>query len=407
MSGRSAGSGRGGISALLARAFPERQILLRQNDAIRCWTLSPRLQLGVTLAFLASLGWLAAANIAYFSSQRQQAGRDAEMSVKLAELEIQRTGYEAAFRHLDRFQGLFGDATCEISDIQDSLSRLAERSMRGDKRTSLDPLPRLEIDAAGCRSAGEGTSAAAVIDDNQAVGRNLAKLQQTLDGLRASHGAFLSHTANVAAIRLSQLETALRDVGVDLGTVRDPGSDQARPRFGRGGPFVPPDRSSQLEIAPVALYNRNAAQLDRLNHAARILPLGEPLEDYELTSPFGARNDPINFRTGIHEGIDLGAPEGTPIRATGDGTVVWAGPRERYGNLVEIDHGMGVRTRYAHLSRLLVRADQHVTRATVIGLVGSTGRSTGPHLHYEVRVADRPTNPLKFILAGNNVFKGK
>ena len=98
------------------------------------------------------------------------------------------------------------------------------------------------------------------------------------------------------------------------------------------------------------------------------MPLGEPLADYEVTSPFGARNDPINAMTGIHEGVDLGAATGTPVMATGAGQVVWAGWRDRYGLMVEIEHGMGgLHTRYAHLSKVLVNVGERVDPRYAVG----------------------------------------
>ena len=124
--------------------------------------------------------------------------------------------------------------------------------------------------------------------------------------------------------------------------------------------------------------------------------------DYEINSPFGARSDPLNRRAAIHEGVDLGAPFGSPVYATGEGVVEFAGPWDRYGLTIEINHGGGVVTRYAHLSRIKVKEGQKVTRATVIGMLGTSGRSTGPHLHSEVRLSDTPKDPLKFIAAGED-----
>jgi murein DD-endopeptidase MepM/ murein hydrolase activator NlpD len=152
--------------------------------------------------------------------------------------------------------------------------------------------------------------------------------------------------------------------------------------------------------------------LDRLDRwsgmmaVMRMMPLGEPLhQSYEVSSGFGSRNDPINRRTGIHEGVDLLAPYASPVYATGDGVIEFSGPWDGYGLAVEVDHGGGIATRYAHLSRILVREGQPVTRQTVIGLLGNTGRSTGPHLHYEVRLAESPRDPLKFIAAGEHVSR--
>ncbi|HAP98459.1 peptidase M23 [Rhodospirillum rubrum] len=118
------------------------------------------------------------------------------------------------------------------------------------------------------------------------------------------------------------------------------------------------------------------------------------------------REDPVNGRLSRHEGLDMGAPMDTPVSATGPGKVVYAGWRGRYGRVVEIDHGMGLSTRYAHLRTIKVQLGQSVGRGDVIGALGNSGRSTGPHLHYEVRVNGNPRNPTVFLKAGKNVFEG-
>lgn len=130
------------------------------------------------------------------------------------------------------------------------------------------------------------------------------------------------------------------------------------------------------------------------------IPSRKPVESVRLTSDFGVRNDPFNGRHRMHQGIDIPGPIGTPIYATADGIVSraeWAGG---YGNLVEIDHGNGLTTRYAHLNAFDVKADQIVPPGAIIGRLGSTGRSTGPHLHYETRLNGEAGNPLRFIEAG-------
>jgi len=193
----------------------------------------------------------------------------------------------------------------------------------------------------------------------------------------------------------------MTSVGLSPSTPSEPRSD-----FGRGGPFVPPTlaNSTSDDIDPAALLNSRIERLDGLSLALAPLPFAAPLTHYEVTSPFGVRNDPINIRTGIHEGVDLVAPPDTPVLATGNGVVVWAGRRDRYGNLVELDHGQGLHTRYAHLSRILVGVGDSVQRGAPVGLLGDTGRSTGPHLHYEVRRDDEATNPMKFIAAGRDII---
>lgn len=116
-----------------------------------------------------------------------------------------------------------------------------------------------------------------------------------------------------------------------------------------------------------------------------------------LTSQYGTRRDPFNEEKSFHPGVDFSADYGTPVRATADGTVESAGQSGAYGNMVVLDHGYGISTRYGHLSRIAVTADQHLKRGDVIGYVGSTGRSTGPHLHYEVWMNGRLTDPMELL----------
>jgi murein DD-endopeptidase MepM/ murein hydrolase activator NlpD len=131
------------------------------------------------------------------------------------------------------------------------------------------------------------------------------------------------------------------------------------------------------------------------------LPSQRPVDSSRYTSLFGVRNNPFHSTAAMHAGIDLAAPTGTPVHATADGIVSRAEIASDYGNLVQLNHGASVQTRYGHLSRILVKAGQSVHRGDVIALVGSTGRSTGSHLHYEVRVAGRAIDPLPFMARGD------
>jgi murein DD-endopeptidase MepM/ murein hydrolase activator NlpD len=422
----------------LRNAFPERQILVRDHGRIRCFSLSTLQQLLISGVIAGCVLWALLATAAYVDGIAVLASKESEIAHRTAELDNAKANFQAAFGRLDEFQSIFSGITCEISNIQDSLLRITERSVTTSKRgPSAGALPRLDPDASGCRVVASGTpaleGAAGALNgdtqrivgtlkdgspDQEVLRRRVAHLEEELTKLKASHGAFLEQTAGVAAVRIGELERALSSVGVDSKSLNGDVNRRARKSdeernsaFGRGGPFIAARRGSGTQSSdnfnPITLFNTHADRLENLTSAIKTLPLGEPLADYEMTSPFGARNDPLNGLTGIHEGVDLGAPNGTPVMATGDGQVVWATWRDRYGNMVEIEHGMGVRTRYAHLSKVLVNIGQHVSRGEPLGLVGETGRTTGPHLHYEVRVGDQATNPMKFIMAGQNVLKGQ
>lgn len=415
--------------AVLHRTFPERQILVRDDGRVHCFTLGTLHQLAVTGVIAGFVLWALLATAAYIDKATTLAARETEINRQVSELNGIKGDYQAAFSRLDQVKGTFSSITCEISDIQDSLLRIAERNAQPGKRPAAD-MPKLDPQAgSGCRTvaAAPGQPSTPDAGDTQRIVGTLAagpeqevlrkkvdELEQGLEQLKASHGAFLEHSANITANRYGVLARTLASVGVNAQSLvdaqlrRQDDKVLSREIYGSGGPFIAARAdSSPMTATPVALFNDRAARLDSLTLALNGLPLAEPLQDYEITSPFGARNDPINAMSGIHEGVDMGAPLGTPVSTTGDGRVVSAGWADRYGYLVEIDHGMGLHTRYAHLSRVLVMVGDKVTRGKPIGLLGETGRTTGPHLHYEVRVNDDPTNPMKFILAGRDVLKNQ
>jgi len=158
-----------------------------------------------------------------------------------------------------------------------------------------------------------------------------------------------------------------------------------------GGPFV-------------AVGSNKGAQLpdEQVAKLMKTLPLTAPLDKYTFESPFGVRHDPFNGRAAMHTGVDLSGPYKTPVMSTAPGTVVFAGYSTGYGKLVEIDHGNGIHTKYGHLNRILVNVGQKIGKHSPIGLLGSTGRSTGPHVHYEVVVNGTPQDPEKFLEAGKS-----
>ena len=164
-----------------------------------------------------------------------------------------------------------------------------------------------------------------------------------------------------------------------------------------GGPFEPVTTASREDPNFKALF-ATWKKLETLEQGTIAIPSTVPVQGVTYTSGFGVRSDPFKGRAAMHPGIDLAGPLGTPIYATADGTVDRAEWNSGgYGNLVEIDHGHGIQTRYGHLTRYIVSSGEHVKRGQLIAYMGSTGRSTGSHLHYEVRLEGRPVNPIPFM----------
>ncbi|HEV2336672.1 MAG TPA: peptidoglycan DD-metalloendopeptidase family protein [Stellaceae bacterium] len=192
---------------------------------------------------------------------------------------------------------------------------------------------------------------------------------------------------------LAQFERVLGSAGVDVGRL----FAQYGVRTGEGGPFIP---------APHGKYPNTSLSADKLAALSRlvnVLPVSAPLASYQIGSPFGVRGDPMNGHSAFHTGIDLLAPYMTPVYATAPGVVTYSGYRDDYGKVVEIDHGNGISTRYAHLHRQTVSVGQRVAAHTQIGFLGSTGRATGPHVHYEVLVNGEPQDPNKFMMLAHLV----
>jgi murein DD-endopeptidase MepM/ murein hydrolase activator NlpD len=169
-----------------------------------------------------------------------------------------------------------------------------------------------------------------------------------------------------------------------------------------GGPFVPADlKAGTTSFERELVVAQNAVEtLDGLRHALPSVPLRKPLHgELRMTSTFGYRTDPFLGRPALHSGVDLREEWGTQVHATAAGVVTVAGPSGGYGNMVEVDHGGGLSTRYGHLSAISVSPGQQVSPGAVLGRVGSTGRSTGPHLHYEVRIDGEAVDPSRFLRA--------
>jgi len=191
-----------------------------------------------------------------------------------------------------------------------------------------------------------------------------------------------------------EIESLLASVGVDVASLK--AKFNLAPAA-LGGPFYAFDPREKNGAGQVPLEN--------LKKLLTSLPLAAPLEKYRLESPFGMRTDPFNKRRAMHSGLDFAAPYRTPVFSTAPGVVIFAGAKGAYGRTVEIDHGHGIVTRYAHLHRTMVVKGQRVTGRHQIGQLGSTGRSSGPHLHYEILVNGVAQDPARFIEAGRNAIQ--
>jgi len=259
------------------------------------------------------------------------------------------------------------------------------------------------------------TSLAQEIDRNSQIEnqreylqRRVGGLEQRLVDLRDAGQTVMERLSARTKTSMEVIEKTVEMTGLDINSLI---ASVEHETLGQGGPFVPADGSAaefepslQLE-ASVSMLDQQLDRWTALREVVRTLPLVAPLDEYRVSSGFGERRDPVNGRKGQHQGVDFAAPMRSAVYAPAPGKVVFAGWRGRYGRTIEIDHGNGVHTRYGHLKKILVKKGQEVGHREKIAQLGSSGRSTGPHVHYEIRYKGRAQDPMKFIKAGEHVFK--
>ncbi len=287
----------------------------------------------------------------------------------------------------------------------------AYQDLESDLTQALADQARLEAEIAGLSlSLGrEIETGGELAQQREALERRVDGLRQRLDGLREAHKGVIERFSELAMTRAEAIESIIAITGLDaemlIASIEKSG-------LGKGGPLIPmgeatasPEPIAGLTVAMAGL-NQQWGRLFALQEARRVLPLAAPLGQFWISSAYGERKDPFTGEKSHHAGVDLVAPLGSGIRATAPGRIVFAGKRKGYGRMIEIDHGHGITTRFTHLGKVLVEDGQQVERGQKIGTLGNSGRSTGPHLHYEIRSWDQTLNPIKFLEAGTQAFEG-
>lgn len=422
------------LNATLERLLPEKRLFLRSGENARFVRLRPATQLAALGGMGLVFGWtLVATSILAIDAVTTAGSRDGTMQTqaaverRLAQLSAER---DARAAEALAAQNRFAVALDQVSQMQTQL--LASEEQRRELEAGLQVVQSSLGDALVARNDALGTLAAdaqpdAVRQDEvaaaldiltselrQAADERASALQEAeaarseaqelaleRDEILARNDEILAEVEDAVTISVEPLDDVFRSVGMDpddvLSTIRSGYS-------GQGGPLTPLSQSTRGNAA-LSNTESKARQiivtLDQVNTyriAMEKLPLAMPVtQSFRYTSNFGPRWGRK------HEGIDMAGPVGTPIQAPGDGVVIFAGRSGSYGNLIKIQHELGVETRYAHLSRIRVKAGQRVSQGERIGDMGNTGRSTGSHLHYEVRMNGRAVDPMSFIKAASNV----
>jgi murein DD-endopeptidase MepM/ murein hydrolase activator NlpD len=286
-----------------------------------------------------------------------------------------------------------------LAEMRGADAALRARSSEADLTETLQAVTGALTEAVAARDA----AAAA----RESLGGKLAAAELDLAVASRRQDEMLTRFEQAVGESFGPLEELLRRADLDVETT----VAALRPdHSGQGGPLVPLSVSSRsFDDGPIAgRFDELMADVDRMNLlklAVGKVPYAMPVKDsHRFTSPFGHRHDPFHGGRRMHNGVDFAAPQGTPIHATADGVVTAAGRESGYGYTVRIRHDFGFETLYAHQARLYVEKGQRVSRGEHIGDMGSTGRSTGVHLHYEVHLNGRPVDPMLYVEAAKDVL---
>lgn len=443
------------VSEALGRAFPERRIYVRSDTQTRYWTIRPISQFGVACLLATAVSWSAFTSYVYIENatdsrtteSRFGAAREAYETKLAAMAEQQRLLEE----ELNRSNARGDIVTEELSEKQRLLVETANRyqtarseldgiraefeNLSGKRRDELARIDVLNEEVTRLRVAiAENAQNATAVDEtlstfshtiagvisarDQARSRadsldlEVAALNEEIEDWQVRQGTLLAQLEDATQTSIENLSSVFAGIDVDMDNIL---AKAQRDYTGRGGAYVPsgPENrqlgrqsaaSDSGDEIRVAALMTDLERVSLMRVAIDHLPVGMPTVGARITSPFGGRSDPFNRSKAFHSGLDMAAPTGTPIYSTAEGVVTFSGQQRGYGNVVKIRHAFGFETVYAHLSKSRVQVGERVERGKLIADMGSTGRSTGSHLHYEVRIDGQPVDPSKFIGAARNVL---
>lgn len=362
----------------LRQWFPDREFFMRADGQVRFIKISSKLQIRVAAGVVAlALTWLIALAVMGWGQYRAEAD--------LASFAKEKARVATASERLEAYGGDLDRVVGELEQRQQFLEEMARM------------LPEDVV--------ADGVMASTITDSSDEANKTVEKVSALIPQARglaqveARQLAFVERLTRYADARATRAETAMRKLNLD------PGAMTRQTQAAMGGPFEALTDAGQTLDSRFERLGLSLARMAVLERALDGIPQVVPASVEKITSGFGYRRDPFNGRSAMHSGIDFKGATGSPIFAAADGRVTYAGWKSGYGKAVEITHGNGMLTRYAHLSRIDVKPGQSIEAGATLGGLGSTGRSTGPHLHFEVRINDRAVNPRPFLEAAPNVLK--
>ena len=433
----------GKFRRVMSRIFKERQIYHRSDGVVHFISMSAKTQIALAVLLGACLLWVAYASVnVVFKEQiivakerdyrvmetnyskrihdKQDAFDDVASLLYTVQKETDSTLDEISARHqaLRTLIERKSESSQQVAALADALSDAGDPSGQkslSSNRVMIDlqdsePTPRQSRNTTISKDAAAEAAQLRSIDapEGSDAAEALSSLEQSAANIYEEQILLASMLEVSAREEAAELRKVISATGVKPEDIIRP-AKIANVAIAQGGPFIElteTDAPESVFFQTVVRAAKAVDELENLQRAVKRLPISSPLiVSRRFTSPFGIRRDPINGRVSRHHGIDFAAAWRSPITATGDGVIKFAGSRSGFGRTVEIDHGNGFMTRYAHLNRISVKSGQKVKLHDKVGELGSSGRSTGPHVHYEILFKGKPLNPQRFIEAGRYVFE--
>ncbi len=403
------------------RLFPERQLYFRTNGVVRFVSISRRTQIFASLVLSGVILWSAVTSYSFIFRAEILAAKDVELAQaeknyfdtnqQFGELKntIQKTTMALEQRQIYLQQLL--DADKSLSDnikkpdnIQpDNIQKETVQSGGDSDREQKKKLSPLHISHISHIS--QPSDATDIFLHQQ---KQLASLAFNIARIEKQQQALAEKMIERISAKIAYVEKTLKKTGIKSQKLIQLAEDRPSLSVGMGGPFILYSENNDIDLSSAEPFAKLYAHYNRLidlEKAVQHIPVGKPARKYYISSSFGIRKDPFKKKWARHQGVDMAGWWKTPIYASADGTVTKAGRNGAYGKFIEIDHGNGFRSRYGHLSKIKVKKGEQVTLEQEIGLMGSTGRSTSPHLHYEIWFNGKPINPQKIFKASGNVLK--
>ena len=378
------------IKSFYHKLFPARQLLIRQNGEVKHVILAPWLQVSAVAVVLIALGWLTVSTLQIYSQTNKISDIEQNQLSKQQQWQLQKQQqqqqYEKQLAQLAELEQKHALLQSMIDSLPESMSNPTE-----DAATIENVAPNEQQD----------DFHEPLVDEKnpQNAQANLLSVEQRFAQLDAQFVKSFLQIEQQVELRHQDILTMLKGAGLDSALARNLNGDMTE--TAQGGPL---DLFDESKIpAEFLLIADKLLALNNLENLLSELPQTLPAANYYISSSFGLRKDPVNNRHAYHKGVDLAGWHKTEIFAPADGTVLRAGRNGGYGNFIELQHKNGFVTRFGHLNKINVKKGQAVTKNDVIGLMGSTGRSTGTHLHYEVLLNDKHVNPVKITKALSRV----